>query len=62
MADYEQIDPVAVEKILADALNNASVGNTNGDWGQVAIAAAITKLAIAVEKLEPQQEYDEDYE
>jgi hypothetical protein len=57
---YEQIAPASVEEVLSKALSNALAGNTNAQWGQIAIAAAIAKLAIAVERLEPQQ--TEDYE
>lgn len=59
---YEQIAPASVEEVLSKALNNALAGNTNAPWGQIAIAASIAKLAIAVERLEPQQETYEDYE
>jgi hypothetical protein len=47
---YEQISPASVEEVLSMALNNALAGNTNAEWGQIAIAAAIAKLAIAVEE------------
>lgn len=47
---YEAIAPASVERTLVEALNNALAGNTHADWPRIAIAAAIAKLAIAVER------------
>lgn len=47
---YEKIDPKSVESVLGTALNNALAGNTDAPWAQIATAAAIAKLAIAVEE------------
>lgn len=47
---YQAIAPASVERTLIEALNNALAGNTHADWPRIAIAAAIAKLAIAVER------------
>lgn len=48
--EYPAIDPASVEQTLITALNNAQVGDPHADWPQIAVAAAIAKLAIAVER------------